>query len=92
MNPDLFDGVIGDNAKQALKGIIEQIERLEDEKTATSEIIKEVYAEAKGTGFDTKIIRSVIRRRKIEKEERDQIDTMINFYEDTLEGMEELLS
>ena len=57
--PDV-GGIAGDR----LKGFIERIERLEEEKKALANDIKEVYAEAKGTGFDTKIMRQVIRLRK----------------------------
>ena len=50
-------------AKDQLKAFVERIERLEEEKKATSDDIRDVYAEAKGTGFDTKIMRQVIRMR-----------------------------
>src|SRR6187399_2885276 len=54
-------------AKDQLKSFINRIERLEEERAALSADIKEVYSEAKGTGFDTKIMRQVIRMRKLDK-------------------------
>ena len=57
-------------AKDQLKSIIERIERLEEEKKATSDDIKDVYAEAKGNGFDTKALRTIVRMRKMDTDER----------------------
>ena len=55
---------IGDNVKAELKSVIERIERLEEQKKLVANDIKEVYAEAKASGFDTKILRKVIAARK----------------------------
>jgi uncharacterized protein (UPF0335 family) len=49
--------------------------------------VREVYAEAKGEGFDTKIMRQVVRRRKIDKADRDEQDAIRELYEGTLEGI-----
>ena len=57
-------------AKDQLKAFVERIERLEEEKKATSDDIRDVYAEAKGTGFDTKALRSIVRLRKLDTDER----------------------
>ena len=57
-------------AKDQLKAFVERIERLEEEKKATSDDIRDVYAEAKGTGFDTKALRSIVRLRKLDMDER----------------------
>jgi uncharacterized protein (UPF0335 family) len=57
-------------AKDQLKAFVERIERLEEEKKATSDDIRDVYAEAKGTGFDTKALRSIVRLRKMDTDER----------------------
>lgn len=63
-----------------LKSLIERIERLEEEKKALSGDIKEVYAEAKANGFDTKIIRLLIRIRKKEAAEREEEQSMLDVY------------
>ena len=63
-----------------LKSIIERIERLEGEKAAIASDIKEVYAEAKANGFDTKILKIVIRLRKLEAAEREEMQSMIDTY------------
>ena len=55
-----------------LKSFIERIERLEEEKRALGEDIKEVYAEAKGTGFEPKIMRQILKIRKMDKDEHDE--------------------
>ena len=63
-----------------LKSIIERIERLEEEKKTIAADIKEVYAEAKGHGFDTKILRKVISMRKKEATEREEEQSMLDLY------------
>ena len=60
--------------------MIERIEHLEDEKDAFSKDIKEVYAEAKGTGFDPKIMRQIIKIRKMDKEELDEEESLLDVY------------
>jgi uncharacterized protein (UPF0335 family) len=57
-------------AKDQLKAIVERIERLEEEKKATSDDIRDVYAEAKGNGFDVKALRTIVRLRKQDTDER----------------------
>ena len=69
-------GVAGDR----LKSFIERIERLEEEKRALAEDIKEVYAEAKGTGFDTKIMRQVVRMRKLDKADFQEQEAVLDLY------------
>ncbi len=63
-----------------LRAFIERIERLEEDKKAIAEDIKEVYAEAKGTGFDAKILRKVISIRKQDAAERLEQDALIDVY------------
>lgn len=63
-----------------LKGFIERIERLEEEKRTISGDIKEVYAEAKANGFDTKIMRLIVRLRKKEAAEREEEQSMLDVY------------
>ena len=83
----MLDGIIGHNTKEALKSQIERIENLEEQKQVIAEDIKQIFAEAKGMGFDTKIMRQVLKRRKLEKEEREEIDSMIKVYEDCIDEM-----
>ncbi|WP_421915810.1 DUF2312 domain-containing protein [Mesorhizobium sp.] len=63
-----------------LRAFIERIERLEEEKKTISEDIKEVFAEAKGTGFDTKAMRTIIRLRKKDQAERQEEDAILDLY------------
>ena len=67
-------------AKDHLRSFIERIERLEEEKKALADDIREVYSEAKGTGFDTKIMRQVIRLRKMESADRQEQEAMLDLY------------
>lgn len=67
-------------ARGQLKSIVERIERLEEEKTALAEDIKEVYAEAKANGFDTKVLRSVVRLRKMDAAERQEAEALLELY------------
>ncbi|MGD9914116.1 MAG: DUF2312 domain-containing protein [Rhizobiaceae bacterium] len=70
-----------------LRAFIERIERLEEEKKTIADDIKEVYAEAKGTGFDTKAIRAIIRLRKKDQAERQEEESILDLYKAAL-GME----
>jgi len=63
-----------------LRAFIERIERLEEEKKTIADDIKEVFAEAKGTGFDTKAIRTIIRLRKKDQAERQEEDAILDLY------------
>ncbi|MDR6851068.1 uncharacterized protein (UPF0335 family) [Sphingomonas sp. BE123] len=65
---------------EQLRLLIERIERLEEEKKGISEDIKDVYGEAKATGFDAKIMRTVIRLRKMEKHQLDEQDALLETY------------
>ena len=67
-------------AREQLKQIVERIERLEEKKKAISDDIKDVYAEAKGNGFDTKVLRQVVRIRKQDTAERQEQDTIRDLY------------
>ena len=71
---------VGGIAAEALRQLIERIERLEEEKKALQSDIKDVYAQAKGQGFDTKIIRQIIRLRKIEEQEREESEQLLDLY------------
>jgi uncharacterized protein (UPF0335 family) len=67
-------------AKEHLRSFVERIERLEEEKKALSDDIREVYSEAKGTGFDTKVMRQVLRLRKMESADRQEQEAMLDLY------------
>ncbi|MET0170162.1 DUF2312 domain-containing protein [Aliihoeflea sp. PC F10.4] len=67
-----------------LRSFIERIERLEEEKKALADDIKEVYAEAKGTGFDTGAIRQLIRIRKQDASERQEAEAILDLYMNAL--------
>ncbi len=67
-------------AKDQLKAIIERIERLEEEKKATSDDIRDVYAEAKGNGFDAKALRAIVRMRKMDSDERREQEEILETY------------
>ena len=67
-------------AKDQLKAIIERIERLEEEKKTISDDIRDVYAEAKGNGFDTKVLRQIVRIRKQDAAERMEQEALLDLY------------
>ena len=67
-------------AKDQLKAFIERVEKLEEEKKAIADDIKDVYAEAKGTGFDVKALRTIVRLRKQDADERREHETILETY------------
>lgn len=67
-------------ARDQLRSIVERVERLEEEKQSVADDIKEVYAEAKANGFDTKTLRAVIRIRKQDKNERAEQEALLDLY------------
>jgi uncharacterized protein (UPF0335 family) len=67
-------------AKEQLKAIIERIERLEEEKKAIADVIRDVYAEAKGNGYDVKALRTIVRMRKQDANERAEEETILETY------------
>lgn len=74
------DGDVGGVAGKRLKAFIERVERLEQEKSELADDIKDIYAEAKGVGFDTKTIRKIIRLRKMDVEKRREEDELLELY------------
>ena len=80
------DDVITGAAQGRLKSFIERIERLEEDKAAVSNDLKEVYSEAKGEGFDVKILRKVVRIRKQDKAKMSEEEALIDLYMSALEG------
>lgn len=75
---------VGGVAGQRLTSFIERIERLEEEKTALMEDIKEIYAEAKGVGFDVKAIRKLIGLRKMDSEKREEMEAILDLYKSAI--------
>lgn len=73
-------GNIGGISAQRLRSFVERIERLEEEKAALAGDIREVYAEAKGAGFDVKVLRQVVRLRKLDKVDRQQQEALLETY------------
>ena len=67
-------------AKDQLKSVVERIERLEEEKKTISDDIRDVYAEAKGNGFDVKALRQVVRLRKMDANQRQEHETILETY------------
>jgi uncharacterized protein (UPF0335 family) len=76
-----------DVSGKRLKSFIERVERLEEEKAGLADDIKEVYAEAKGTGFEPRIMRRLIKLRKMDIEKRREEDELMEIYKTAL-GME----
>ena len=70
-----------------LKSLVERIERLEEDKAAVASDLKEVYGEAKGEGFDTKILRKVVRLRKQDSAKRQEEETLIDLYVAAIGGL-----
>jgi uncharacterized protein (UPF0335 family) len=71
-------------AKGQLKALVERIERLEEEKKAIADDIRDVYGEAKGNGYDVKALRQVVRMRKQDKHERAEQEAILQTYLDAL--------
>jgi uncharacterized protein (UPF0335 family) len=69
-----------DIAGDQLRAIVERIEHIDEEIKELNEAKREVYAEAKGNGYDVKVVREVIRIRKKDKQERDEQETLLDLY------------
>ena len=70
----------GGIAADHLKSFIERIERLEEEKKALADDIRDVYSEAKATGFDAKVMRQIVKIRKMDKDELDEQEALLETY------------
>jgi uncharacterized protein (UPF0335 family) len=75
-----MSATLGNNAQEHLKTFVERIERLEEEKKTISDDIRDVYAEAKSNGFDTKAMRAAIRLRKQDAAERAEHQAILDTY------------
>ena len=71
---------VGGIAGERLRAFVERVERLEEEKAALAADIKEVYAEAKGVGFDIKILRKIISLRKLDRSDRLEQEELLDIY------------
>jgi len=74
----------GTVAADELRLLIERIERLEEEKKAMADDVKDVYLEAKSRGYDTKTMRTIVRLRKMEKHARDEAEALLETYKTAL--------
>jgi uncharacterized protein (UPF0335 family) len=79
--------VLNGAAQGRLKTLVERIERLEEDKAAISGDLKEVYLEAKGEGFDVKILRKVIRLRKQDTAKRQEEEALLDLYLSAIGGL-----
>lgn len=70
----------GHNSKEQIRAFVERVERLEEEKKAIADDIRDVYAEAKGNGFDVKALRTIVRLRKQDANERAEQQAIIDTY------------
>ena len=79
---------VGGVAADQLRSYIERVERLEEEKSGIAADIKDVFAEAKGNGFDVKTMRQIIRLRKLEEIDRQEQETLLDLYKRALGMLE----
>jgi uncharacterized protein (UPF0335 family) len=87
--PDDSSGLdtLNASAQGKLKSLIERIERLEEDRKAVSSDLREVYAEAKGEGFDSKILRKVVRLRSLDSAKRAEEEALIDLYLAAIGGL-----
>jgi len=76
---------IGGIAGDRLRSFVERIERLEEEKKTLSDDIREVYSEAKGAGFDIKVLRRIVQLRKMDSGDRDEMEQILEVYKRALD-------
>jgi uncharacterized protein (UPF0335 family) len=76
----------GDIAGDQLRAVVERIETIDEEIKELTEAKKDIYLEAKGNGFDVKILREVIRVRKQDQQERDELETLLEVYLQAIKG------
>lgn len=76
---------VGGIAGERLRSFVERIERLEEEKAALAADIREIYAEAKGTGFDAKVLRQIVRLRKMDQADRREQEELLDLYQRALD-------
>ncbi|WP_338066207.1 DUF2312 domain-containing protein [Kiloniella majae] len=84
MRPETSLNAINGVTADRLRGFIERIERLEEEKKGITDDIKEIYAESKALGFNTKIMRKIVSLRKLEQQDRMELEELIDVYKHAL--------
>jgi uncharacterized protein (UPF0335 family) len=77
----MADAAVSDDQ---LRLFIERIERLEEEKKGIADDVRDVYSEAKGVGYDTKIMRQIVRLRKMSQQDRQEMETILDLYKSAL--------
>jgi uncharacterized protein (UPF0335 family) len=82
--PDTGTTGLGNESVARLQSLVQRIERMEDEKKAAADDIKDIYVEAKSAGFDTKVIKQMIKERKKERAEVDEYNAMCEVYRSAL--------
>lgn len=75
---------VGGIAGDQLRSYIERIERIEEEKAALTADVREIYAEAKGNGFEAKIMRQIVRLRKLDTDDRSELEALLDLYKQAL--------
>ena len=75
---------MADSADDRLRLLIERVERLEEEKKGIQDDIKDVYGEAKAVGYDTKIMKTIVRLRKMKPDDRREMDMLLDTYKSAL--------
>ncbi len=83
---EALNGKSDNSGRERLRSFVSRIERMEEEKKAILDDIKEIYSEAKGVGFDTSVLKIIIRRRKEDAELRKERELLVELYEDAIEG------
>jgi uncharacterized protein (UPF0335 family) len=91
INVDAVATNLGDNAKKALRNMVARIERVQEDIDEHKGAQKDIYAEAKSMGYDTKALRAVIRRRRMDRQEREEADAILETYETAIDGLDGLV-
>ena len=76
----LGHNTVGGVANERLRSFIERIERLSEEKAALASDVRDVFAEARTDGFDVQVMRAVLRLRKMDADDRDEMETLLDLY------------
>lgn len=82
---------VGGVAGKRLQSFLNRIKTLEDEKKALADDIKDIYAEAKGVGFDAKIMRKQIKRQRMDTEKRQEEDELLDLYEASVQNLSSMM-
>jgi uncharacterized protein (UPF0335 family) len=91
INVDAVAMNLGDNAKKALQNTVARIERVQEDIDDLKATQKHIYAEAKSMGYDVKALRAVVRRRRMDRQEREEADAILETYETAINGLDGLV-